>query len=610
LRRRIYYAHSNATEDREQWQRLAGHLNGTAERAGAFLETAGHAELGRVAGLLHDLGKYTDGFQVRLAGDGPRVDHSTAGARVAIDTYGSALGKMLAFCTAGHHAGLANGTNGTQITALADRLGNEIATPDPIWKQEILLPDSLKTRRIRPRSLETAAFSAAFLIRMIFSALVDADWLDTEAYHAADDGKPISRGAHPALAELQKRLDVRLNALGKVRWSRFFGPVVKVYSRTSGRHWNDDETATTVHGELQEAGGARRAAGRPYRAGDRSQARDPSEPGRRLEAPGNRRVGGGLRGRQSVARLRARGDGPGPAREDRRVDGGAGFFSARLATLSRAARLELVERGGALSVRRQCALLGINRSSVYYRPREERAENLALMRRMDELSLQYPFYGSRQMARHLGREGVSVGRRRVRRLMRLMGLEAVYRKPRTSAAQPGHRIYPYLLRELTIDRPDQVWCADITYIPVTAGFLYLVAVMDWASRHVLAWRLSNTMDTGFCIEALEAALRTGTPEIFNTDQGAQFMSTTFTERVLAAGAQCSMDGRGRCLDNVFIERLWRSLKYEAVYLHELTDGFEAERVIGAWMTFYSDVRPHSALGGRTPAEAYGEERAA
>ena len=166
-----------------------------------------------------------------------------------------------------------------------------------------------------------------------------------------------------------------------------------------------------------------------------------------------------------------------------------------------------------MSIRRQCALLGINRSSVYYTPREERAENLALMRRMDELSLQYPFYGSRQMARHLGREGVSVGRRRVRRLMRLMGLEAVYRKPRTSAAQPGHRIYPYLLRELTIERPDQVWCADITYIPVTAGFLYLVAVMDWASRHVLAWRLSNTMDTGFCIEALEAALRTGTPEI-------------------------------------------------------------------------------------------------
>ena len=177
----------------------------------------------------------------------------------------------------------------------------------------------------------------------------------------------------------------------------------------------------------------------------------------------------------------------------------------------------MVDRDDALSISRQCALLGISRSSVYYRPRGESAESLALMRRMDALSLEYPFYGSRQMARHLRREGVSVGRRRVRRLMRLMGLEAIYRKPRTSDAQPGHRVYPYLLRGMTIDRPDQVWCADITYIPVTAGFLYLVAVMDWASRHVLAWRLSNTMDTGFCIEALEAALRTGTPGIFNTD---------------------------------------------------------------------------------------------
>ena len=270
----------------------------------------------------------------------------------------------------------------------------------------------------------------------------------------------------------------------------------------------------------------------------------------------------------------------------------------------------MVDRDDALSISRQCALLGISRSSVYYTPRGQSAESLALMRRLDALSLEYPFYGSRQMARHLRREGVSVGRRRVRRLMRLMGLEAIYRRPRTSDAQPGHRFYPYLLRGLTIDRPDQVWCADITYIPLSAGFLYLVAIMDWASRHVLAWRLSNTMDTGFCVEALEAALRMGTPDIFNTDQGAQFTSAAFTDRVQAAGARCSMDGRGRCLDNVFIERLWRSLKYEAVYLHELSDGFAAERVVATWMTFYSHVRPHSALGGRTPAEAYGEERAA
>ena len=264
--------------------------------------------------------------------------------------------------------------------------------------------------------------------------------------------------------------------------------------------------------------------------------------------------------------------------------------------MSRAARRNLVDRDGALSIRRQCVLMGISRSSVYYAPRGESAENLALMRRMDALSLQYPFYGSRQMARHLRREGVAAGRRRVRRLMGLIGLEAIYRKPRTSDAQPDHHVYPYLLRELKIDRPDQVWCADITYIPVTTGFLYLVAIMDWASRHVLSWRLSNTMDSSFCVEALEAALQTGTPGIFNTDQGSQFTSAAFTDRVQAAGARCSMDGRGRCLDNVFIERLWRSLKYEAVYLHELADGFVAEQVISEWMTFYK--RRASALGAR------------
>ncbi len=233
------------------------------------------------------------------------------------------------------------------------------------------------------------------------------------------------------------------------------------------------------------------------------------------------------------------------------------------------------------------------------------------MRRLDALSLDYPFYGSRQMMRHLRREGVTVGRHRVRRLMRVMGLEAMYRKPRTSVPAPGHRVYPYLLRGMSIDRSNQVWCSDITYIPMSSGFQYLVAFMDWFSRRVLVWRLSNTMDSNFCVEALdealsEAARREGVPEIVNTDQGPQFTSTAFTERVSAAGARCSMDGRGRFLDNIFIERLWRSLKYEAVYLHELADGFAAERVIGEWMWFYNTQRPHSALGGRTPAEAYGE----
>ena len=264
----------------------------------------------------------------------------------------------------------------------------------------------------------------------------------------------------------------------------------------------------------------------------------------------------------------------------------------------------MVDRGGDLSLSRQCELLGVSRSSQYYEPRGEGAANLALMRRLDELHLEHPFQGSRQMARHLRREGIIAGRHRVRRLMRLMGMEAVYRKPRTSAANPEHRVYPYLLRGLVIDRPDQVWCADITYIPVTRGFFYLVAVMDWASRHVLSWRLSNTMDSAFCVEALDAALRLGVPEIFNTDQGAQFTSIAFTDRVRACGARCSMDGRGRYLDNIFIERLWRSLKYEAVYLHELADGRDAERVIGSWFSFYTELRPHSSLGGRTPGDVY------
>ena len=214
--------------------------------------------------------------------------------------------------------------------------------------------------------------------------------------------------------------------------------------------------------------------------------------------------------------------------------------------MSRPARRNLVDRDGALSIRRQCVLMGISRSSVYYAPRGESAENLALMRRMDALSLQYPFYGSRQMARHLRREGVAAGRRRVRRLMGLMGLEAIYRKPRTSDAQPDHHVYPYLLRELKIDRPDQVWCADITYIPVTTGFLYLVAIMDWASRHVLSWRLSNTMDSSFCVEALEAALQTGTPGIFNTDQAVAVYERG-VHRPRPACGRAVLDGRPRSL---------------------------------------------------------------
>jgi putative transposase len=262
-----------------------------------------------------------------------------------------------------------------------------------------------------------------------------------------------------------------------------------------------------------------------------------------------------------------------------------------------------------LSITRQCRILSISRSSFYYAAKGEREVNLALMRRLDELFMKYPFYGSRQMVRQLRREGRCVGRHRVRRLMRLMGLAAIYQAPRTSDPHRAHRIYPYLLRGMAITRPNQAWCSDITYIPVQHGFLYLVAIMDWATRHVLAWRLSNTMDAGFCVEALNEALaRYGKPEVFNTDQGSQFTSLEFTAVLKDADVAISMDGRGRYMDNIFIERLWRSLKYEAVYLHELSDGFIAERVIGEWLEFYNTDRPHSSLGGQTPAEAYQQDR--
>jgi putative transposase len=278
--------------------------------------------------------------------------------------------------------------------------------------------------------------------------------------------------------------------------------------------------------------------------------------------------------------------------------------------MSRGERKAIIRRAHPdLSLSRKCGLLLISRSSLYYSAKGESPSSLALMRRIDELFLKYPFYGSRQIVRHLRREGLCIGRHRVRRLMRLMGLEAIYQAPRTSSPHPEHRIYPYLLKRMKIDRPNQVWCADITYIPVQRGFLYLVAIMDWATRHVLAWRLANTMDASFCVEALNEALsKYGKPKIFNTDQGSQFTSFDFTGILKAAEVTISMDGRGRCMDNIFIERLWRSLKYEAVYLVELTDGFKAERVIAEWINFYNTERPHSSFDGRTPAEVYGAGR--
>jgi putative transposase len=270
-------------------------------------------------------------------------------------------------------------------------------------------------------------------------------------------------------------------------------------------------------------------------------------------------------------------------------------------------RQELVEPSHPrLSIVTQCQLLSISRSSWYYTPVAQSEATLALMQVIDTVFLDCPWYGSRQMMRHLHRLGHEVGRHRVRRLMAKMGLAAIYQRPRTSDPHPGHRIYPYLLRKLKITRPNQVWCTDITYLPMRRGFLYLVAIMDWATRKVLAWRISNTLDAGFCVEALEEALsHYGKPEIFNTDQGSQFTSFAFTGVLQAAEVQISMDGRGRWMDNVFIERLWRSLKYECVYLNDFETGSALRTGVGCWFEYYNNHRPHSTLAGRTPTEAYG-----
>jgi putative transposase len=254
-----------------------------------------------------------------------------------------------------------------------------------------------------------------------------------------------------------------------------------------------------------------------------------------------------------------------------------------------------------LSVRRQCLLLSVARAAVY-RPEPVASHgDLSLMRRIDELYLRYPFLGSRRVAEMLSTPEERINRKRVQRLMRIMGIVALGPKPNTSKPGKGHKIFPYLLRNLPIVRPNQVWCADITYIPMGRGFFYLVAIMDWYSRAVLSWRLSNSMDTSFCMEALnEALVRFGKPDIFNTDQGSQFTSSDFTGRLEQAKIAISMDGRGRWMDNVFIERLWRSLKYEDIYLKGYTDGVEARTGIGTWIDFYNHTRPHSALGQRSP----------
>ncbi len=258
-----------------------------------------------------------------------------------------------------------------------------------------------------------------------------------------------------------------------------------------------------------------------------------------------------------------------------------------------------------LPIRRQAELLEISRSTIYYHPRPVSDADLMLMRRIDELHMNYPFAGSRMLHDMLSLQGLEVGRRHVRTLMRRMGIETLYRRPNTSKPAPGQRIYPYLLRGLSITRPNQVWAMDITYIPMAHGFVYLAAVVDWFSRRVLAWRLSITMDTSFCIEALDEALsQYGRPEIFNTDQGSQFTSEAFTGRLKEEGIQISMDGKGRWCDNVFVERFWRSLKYEQVYLHAYESVGEARSKIACYIEFYNARRPHSSLGAKTPDQVY------
>jgi len=273
--------------------------------------------------------------------------------------------------------------------------------------------------------------------------------------------------------------------------------------------------------------------------------------------------------------------------------------------MDKAVRYTMLDRQSKLSIRRQCRLLQLNRSMLYYQPAGESTENLALMNRIDALHTRFPYYGVERICAKLRLQGYGYNVKRIRRLMRLMGIEIIYPKPNTSRAGKDHKHYPYLLRNLEISKANQVWCADITYIPARGGFFYLVAVMDWFSRYVLSWRLSNSLTVDFCLAALQKALSSyGFPQIFNTDQGSQFTSEVFTGCLLNHHIRISMDGKGRCFDNIMIERLWRSLKYEEVYLNQYRDGLEAMSGIGSWMVDYNNENPHKSLNYQTPKQVY------
>src|SRR5438105_3954002 len=293
------------------------------------------------------------------------------------------------------------------------------------------------------------------------------------------------------------------------------------------------------------------------------------------------------------------------ARQDRRVDAGERFFRRRAHQGGIAERKTMIDREHDLSITRQAEVLQISRGSVYYLPRPVPEADLAIMQRLDRLHLEYPFAGSRMLRGLLALQGCKIGRRHVKTLMRRMGIKALYRRPRTTKPEPGHKIHPYLLRGLAIERANQVWAMDITYIPMARGFVYLAVVLDWFSRRVLSWRVSIIMEAAFCVETLEDAMaRHGKPEIFNTDQGSQFTGAAFTSALASNGIAISMDGKGAWRDNVFVERLWRSVKYEEVYLRAYESVDQARDSIGRYLDFYNRRRPHSSLDGDTPDQAY------
>src|SRR4051794_30580709 len=362
---------------------------------------------------------------------------------------------------------------------------------------------------------------------------------------------------------------------------------------------DDETTAPEPHPGLQGEGGPGCRKGREDAGRAGPAVRRASEPDHDLEgsAPGRGRRGVRFGAEGGIVR-RGR---EGAPRQDRRADAHQRFFVRRAQQGRPAERKAMIDRDHDLPIIKQAKALGISRGSVYYLPRPVPAADLAIMRRMDELHLEFPFAGSRMLRDFLNKEGVEIGRRHVATLMKRMGIEALYRKPSTSKPAPGHKIYPYLLRGMVVDTPDKVWAMDITYVPMARGFVYLAAVIDWFSRRVLSWRLSITMEAGFRVEALEEALaRHGRPEIFNTDQGSQFTSHDFTDVLDKAGIAISMDGKGAWRDNVFVERLWRSVKYEEVYLRAYDTVAEARASIGRYLDFYNTRRPHSSLDRQTP----------